>query len=67
MKDCPLGSPLLIWTLVCSKQSRNVASVLNNNPPAMRWRQYVIQKNHNPLQYSYFKATIVRKDGDFNG
>jgi len=42
-------------------------SVLNNNPPAMRVETICYTKK-SPIRYNIVvQATIVRKDGDFNG
>ena len=42
-------------------------SVLNNNPPAMRV-ETIGYKKKSPIRYNIVvQATIVRKDGDFNG
>ena len=73
------GNPLYISCVICNhtrflnmdfslfKTITQRVSVLNNNPPAMRVETICYTKK-SPIRYNIVvQATIVRKDGDFNG
>ena len=69
MKDegLPAGQSFVDMDFSLFKTITQRVSVLNNNPPAMRVETICYTKK-SPIRYNIVgQATIVRKDGDFNG
>ena len=66
-KKCSLKMEHFIMDFSLFKTITQRVSVLNNNPPAMRVETICYTKK-SPIRYNIVvQATIVRKDGDFNG